>query len=48
MDQLPEPLITGFGEPIPSYGYGLPILPLFGVEGIVFPRKIRPPAATDG
>jgi hypothetical protein len=28
-----EPVIAGFGEARPSYGFGLPVLPIFGVEG---------------
>ena len=37
--RVPEPVITGFGESRYGYGYGLPILPIFGVEG----RWTRPP-----
>ena len=32
-----EPVITGFGEARPSYGFGLPILPVFAVEGRFWP-----------
>jgi len=35
--RVAEPLITGFGESRPSYGVGLPILPIFGVEGVWWP-----------
>lgn len=46
-----EPLITGFPEPDPSYGFGLPILPVFGIEGRFWPGRrasdVSPPA-TDG
>ena len=31
--RVPEPVITGFGESQYGYGFGLPILPIFGVEG---------------
>lgn len=31
-----EPVISGFGESRPSYGFGLPILPIFGIEGEFF------------
>ncbi len=34
-----EPVITGFGESRPSYGYGLPILPVFSVEGRFWPGQ---------
>ena len=33
--RVAEPLITGFGESSPSYGFGLPILPIFGVEAVL-------------
>lgn len=36
--RIAEPLITGFGESIPSYGFGLPVLPIFGVEAVA-PRR---------
>jgi outer membrane receptor protein involved in Fe transport len=36
--RVAEPFITGFGESIPAYGFGLPILPIFGVEGLFYPR----------
>ncbi len=32
-----EPVITGFGESRPSYGFGLPVLPIFSVEGRFWP-----------
>lgn len=32
-----EPVITGFGEAAPAYGFGLPILPIFGIEAEFFP-----------
>ena len=31
--RVPEPAISGFGEAAPSYGYGLPILPIFSLDG---------------
>ncbi|MBX2801766.1 MAG: TonB-dependent receptor [Myxococcales bacterium] len=31
--RVAEPVITGFGEARPSYGFGLPILPIFNLEG---------------
>ncbi|MEQ1502751.1 MAG: TonB-dependent receptor, partial [Myxococcota bacterium] len=34
-----EPVITGFGESRPSYGFGLPVLPIFAVDGKGFPRR---------
>jgi hypothetical protein len=34
-----EPVVTGFGESRPSYGYGLPILPVFSVEGRFWPGR---------
>ncbi|MEQ1568898.1 MAG: TonB-dependent receptor [Myxococcota bacterium] len=35
-----EPVITGFGEsPRPGYGFGLPILPIFGVDGAWVPVR---------
>ena len=44
--RVAEPFITGFGETIPTYGFGLPILPIFGVEGLFYPsvrqRRDRP------
>ena len=33
-----EPIVTGFRETLPSYGFGLPILPIFGIEGELWPR----------
>lgn len=32
-----EPLVTGFATSEPTYGFGLPILPVFGVEGRFWP-----------
>ncbi|MCA9493298.1 MAG: TonB-dependent receptor [Myxococcales bacterium] len=32
-----EPVITGFGESRPSYGFGLPVLPVFSVEARTWP-----------
>lgn len=32
-----EPVITGFGEARPSYGFGLPVLPIFALEGTFWP-----------
>lgn len=32
-----EPVITGFGEARPSYGFGLPVLPIFALEGTSWP-----------
>ncbi len=37
--RVAEPFITGFGESIPAYGFGLPVLPIFGVEGLFYPRS---------
>jgi len=34
-----EPVITGLGERQPAYGFGLPILPIFSVQGELFPGK---------
>lgn len=33
-----EPVISGFGESRPSYGFGLPILPIFSVDAKLWPR----------
>ena len=33
-----EPVITGFGDARPSYGFGLPILPVLAIDGEVFVR----------
>ena len=33
-----EPVITGFGDTRPSYGFGLPILPVLAFDGEVFVR----------
>lgn len=38
-----EPFLTGFPESAETYGFGLPILPLFGVEGVWWPG--RPPGS---
>jgi hypothetical protein len=40
-----EPVITGFGDTRPSYGFGLPILPLLAFDGEWFgaPVSIRAP-----
>ena len=35
--RIAEPFISGFGESFPAYGFGLPILPIFGVEGLFYP-----------
>jgi hypothetical protein len=34
--RVPEPVITGLADVYESYsyGFGLPVLPIFGVEGI--------------
>jgi hypothetical protein len=32
-----EPVITGFGDERPPYGFGLPFLPILGVEGRFWP-----------
>ena len=44
--RIAEPFISGFGESFPAYGFGLPILPIFGVEGLFYPesrqRRDRP------
>lgn len=32
-----EPVITGFGESRPSYGFGLPVLPIFSLDGKWWP-----------
>ncbi len=39
--RVAEPLITGFGESIPTYGFGLPVLPIFGVEAVA-PKRTSP------
>jgi hypothetical protein len=39
--RVAEPLITGFGESEHAYGFGLPVLPLFGVEGVFWPDKLQ-------
>lgn len=44
--RVAEPFITGFGESIPAYGFGLPILPIFGVEGLFYPRQRRDKATS--
>ncbi len=36
--RVPEPVITGFGDTAPAIGFGLPILPIFGVAGSWWPR----------
>lgn len=38
-----EPFLTGFPESAETYGFGLPILPLFGVEGVWWPGRRNPP-----
>ena len=35
--RVPEPILTGFEE-IPVFGFGLPFLPVFGVEGVFWPQ----------
>lgn len=35
--RVPEPTINGIDESILAYGFGLPFLPIFGVEGIFWP-----------
>lgn len=37
-----EPVITGFGESQPSYGFGLPILPIFALDGKFWPGPPPP------
>jgi len=44
--RIAEPFISGFGESFPAYGFGLPILPIFGVEGLFYPSRQRREAAT--
>jgi hypothetical protein len=44
--RVPEPVITGFGEALPAYGYGLPVLPVFGVDGTFWPRHARDAATS--
>jgi hypothetical protein len=39
--RVPEPVITGFGESRYGYGFGLPILPIFGVEGRWAPKSAQ-------
>jgi hypothetical protein len=34
-------VITGFGESRYGYGFGLPILPIFGVEGRWAPKSAQ-------
>lgn len=41
-----EPVISGFGENQPAYGFGLPILPVFGVEAEWFPARPQAAALT--
>ena len=36
--RVPEPILTGFEEK-PIFGFGMPILPVFGVEGSFWPRS---------
>ena len=35
--RVPEPILTGFEE-LPVFGFGLPFLPVFGVDGIFWPQ----------
>ena len=35
--RVPEPILTGFEE-IPVFGFSLPFLPVFGVEGVFWPQ----------
>jgi len=35
--RVPEPAINGIDETIIAYGYGLPFLPIFGVEAVFWP-----------
>ena len=35
--RVPEPVITGFGDSNPAIGFGLPILPVFGLTGTFWP-----------
>jgi hypothetical protein len=36
-----EPIITGFGESRPTYGLGLPVLPIFALDGSLWPARDR-------
>ena len=36
--RVPEPILTGFEEK-PIFGFGMPVLPVFGVEGSFWPRS---------
>lgn len=36
-----EPFLTGFPESSLTYGFGLPVLPIFGVEGVWWPGSKR-------
>jgi hypothetical protein len=36
-----EPVITGFGESRPTYGVGLPVLPIFALDGSLWPMVDR-------
>ena len=35
--RVPEPLITGVDDSETVYGFGLPVLPIFGVKGVFWP-----------
>lgn len=44
-----EPFLTGFPESAQTYGFGLPVLPIFGIEGVWWPRReATPPPSTGG
>jgi len=38
--RVPEPTINGLDDTIPVYSFGLPILPVFGVEGTWVPVRV--------
>lgn len=40
--RVPEPTINGFDDTWPVYGVGLPLLPIFGVEGRWHPASAQP------
>ena len=35
--RIPEPLITGIDDTETVYGFGLPVLPIFGLKGVFWP-----------
>ncbi len=39
--RIPEPVINGIDDDVIIYGFGLPVLPLFGVEGTFYPSDFQ-------